>query len=243
MVGPRQRQPEERRPAEVVVPQLSQQEIERRANAGYDRAVAGILAPQIRQLQTDLATLRNLILQRQRALPVDASDSARSTALDAAITAFSENNLNSPLGRYISTGATDFIRNFTWDIRGGRISFSLDMDRAPVESWLARPLQQAREGVVRQIVAASEPVGTARSRKNYALLEGLDPALVQQLGTGLSRELGIGPNQTIPRNHLPITVAYTDSAPVMDSRGRVLRHVVGLIAEYAGPRPVTEVNM
>lgn len=220
------------RPGEVTVPQLAREEVQRRAEAGFDRTVNSILAPQFREARSDLTLLRNSILQRQRALPPDAAEETRNAATQAAIDAFVQQKPNSPLTQYINAG-NSVVDGLSWEWRGRNVTFNLTMRPvADLERFLRAPFDQSRSAVVSQLVAASEPLSSTQSRTNFVTLSGMDPGLAQQLGDGLSRELGIGPNRSIPRGHLPITIAY--DAELGTPR---------LAVNYSGPRRASEMDM
>lgn len=233
MAGPRQRRPPEqaeRRRPDVTVPRLSEAEMRRRAESGFDRTVAAILRPQLAQVRSDITTLRNQMLADQRRLPADASESARNAALEASVDRFLEEHPDSPLSRYISAGNTEYIADFSFSWRGNRATINLRLDAAPVERWLQSPFAQVRSGAVSRILEACEPVPATESRDIYFTMRGMSRENAQALVSGLARELNIGPDRSVPRGHLPITIAYTTNAP--DAVG-----TPAFLAQYAGVRP------
>jgi hypothetical protein len=229
--------PQERRPPEIQVPRLSQEELQRRATAGYDRAVDSILSPQIRQLRTDVTELRNAIMQRQRALPPDASEAQRSQALTEAINAFIERKPNSPLSRFIAAG-NDVIEEFSYSFSGRQINITLRLNQAGAESWLRSPFEQAKANVVARMIEASEPVPAGQSRSFYAVLMGMDQRLAQQLTNALMRQVGTPQGGRMERDRLPITIAYTTQRPAEQrSETRLREQYQAMVMEYSGPRP------
>jgi hypothetical protein len=246
MAGPRPRQPEEqRRPSEVTIPRLSEQEIRDRSTRAFDRVVSNVLAPQLRSLNTDLTALRNRILEGQRALPRDASEEARNNALQASIDRFIELNPNSPLTAFIQAG-NDVVQDFSFEWSGRRVTINLTLRTAEAEQWIRRPLDTFRANTINQIVQASQPLGRREYAIFFAPFFGMDSrghdfradaALVQQFATALSTELGIGPNQSVPRGHLPITIAYSDHTVRTGPGGRqITENGPTLRLEYAGSR-------
>lgn len=234
MAGPAQKKKEEP-PKEVTVPQLAPQEIARRASAGYDLAVKSILDPKLRELRSDMAELRNMIMAGQKALKADASEDERNAALSKSIEDFKAKKPDSLLVKWMNMG-NDPTENFSFEWKGNKATITFDMRTADAETWLKKPYADAKKTTVDKLIAASEPTAGGQTRIDYCTLAGFDTATAQQLTAALSKELSIGPNQSVPKGHLPITIAYASSVP--DNVG-----VQGVRMEYAGPRKAGRIDM
>lgn len=218
MTGPGFRSEEKKAPpTEVIIPRLSRKEVQRRAETGYDKAVAAILTPQLKQLRADYTALRSDIISAikdtHQSLPRDISEDERlaayQSAIDGATENFKTNNPTSPLTIFLNRG-NDAFSSFDYSLKGPNINIRLVLQTAAAEDDLKKPFRDVKQAVVSALIDASKPLKTGEYHDFFVTIPGVDAGMLKTFVDNLTIRLATSTNTVVAPEHLPIAVRYNE---------------------------------
>lgn len=192
MGGPRQRQPEEqRRPAEITVPRLSEEETRRRAGAGFDAAMATVIRQSFSQPPpaAEVAAIRRAVETIQRR--------GEDADVTQVLADYVEQNPNSVLARYsrATNGASDWMI-----LPNNRVGFNSSV----FSGYIRNALGAARQPFVDTVARLSDPRNRSAPVDMSNVVARI-PNAVAELARQLHAQCDRG------RNALPVTIAYDTS--------------------------------
>jgi hypothetical protein len=176
-------------------------------------------------LNKDMAALSSIARRHLGNLSVKESRNPKNVqvAVNAALEEYQDKRPNSPLGKYIDTGASDFMTGY----RGTKLLLN---KKSMIKYFSSRFKSKAiKSAVVKAIIDASKPLKAGGTRDVYVDLSALGSKYAKQLQVALKAELGI------QSTRLPVSVSYTNTYRTQDKRG-VKTGVPSLMLAYKGAR-------
>ncbi len=188
MAQPVQAQPQRRRPAEVTVPQLSPEETRRRAERGFDAAVASVLRSQFTAAPpaAEIAAVRRMVDERMAP--------GQTVDVGAVLDEYARANPNSVIARYLraTNGSTD------WMMSGNRIGFNVRALQDSVRSQL----NAGKTAFADALVTLCNPRNRSNPVDVSAIAQLMPDSTMPELQRQLATQFRTG------RNQVPATVAY-----------------------------------